>query len=48
MKEKYKGKYSTPFIEAVWKGNIEDVRILLEEDDMDVNQKNDEYGISIH
>ena len=43
VKEKYKGKYLPPFIQAAFDGNVEDVRILLLEDDMDVNQK-DKYG----
>ena len=39
VKEKYKGKNFPPFIQAACDGNIEDVRILLSEDGMDVNQK---------
>ena len=40
VKEKYKWKDNPPFIQAAFNGNIRDVRILLLEDCMDVNQKN--------
>ena len=38
VKEKYKGEEFPPFIQAAFDGNREDVRILLLEDGMDVNQ----------
>ena len=44
VKEKYKGKDDSPFIIAACNGNVEDVKILLSEDGMDINQKTDEDG----
>ena len=44
VKEKYKGKMFPPFIQAAYVGNVEDVRILLSEDGMDVNQTDEDGG----
>lgn len=40
VKRKYKGKDYPPFLQAALDGNVEDVRILLSEKWMDVNQTN--------
>ena len=46
VKKKYKGKTYPPFIQAAHDGNVEDVRILLLEDGMDVNQKGKWVGFT--
>ena len=48
VKRKYKGKRFPPFIQAAYVGNVEDVRILLSEDGMDVNQKDEEGYTALH
>ena len=48
VKEKYKGTRYPPFIQATHDGNVEDVRILLLEDGMDVNQKGTDWYTALH
>ena len=47
VKEKYKGA-DLPFIAAAGDGNVEDVRILLSEDGMDMNQTNKHWNTALH
>ena len=48
VKQKYKGERFPPFIQAAFDENIKDVRILLLEEGMDMNQKSCQGFTALH